>query len=166
MPDNAFERIAAAVDPPMVIVTARVGDEADGCLVGFSTQCSIDPPRYLVCLSKANRTYEIARHASLLVVHMIHDDAVGMWLAHLFGELTARETGEFSKLDMCAWEPGPEQTPVIAGCDWFAGPIRTRVDLGDHVGYSLDVTTGKTSADREAYLGYTRVRGLDAGNPA
>jgi len=161
--DSAFERIAAAVDPPMVIVTARAGDEIDGCLVGFSTQCSIEPTRYLVCLSKANRTYDIARNASVLVVHMLHDDPVGMWLARLFGETSAYET---DKLSMCAWEEGPEGTPVVAGCDWFAGPIRNRVDLGDHVGYTLDVTDGKTNSSREPYLGYAGVRDLDAGNPA
>jgi flavin reductase (DIM6/NTAB) family NADH-FMN oxidoreductase RutF len=161
--DSAFERIAAAVDPPMVIVTARAGDDIDGCLVGFSTQCSIDPARYLVCLSKTNRTYEIARNASVLVVHMLHDDPVGMWLARLFGEVTAHEV---DKLSMCAWEEGPEGTPVIASCDWFAGPICNRVDLGDHVGYSLDVSAGNTSAAREPYLGYSSVRDLDAGNPA
>jgi flavin reductase (DIM6/NTAB) family NADH-FMN oxidoreductase RutF len=166
MADSAFERIAAAVDPPMMIVTARAGHDIDGCLVGFSTQCSIEPTRYLVCLSKANRTYEIARNASVLVVHMLHDDAVGMWLARLFGEVTEREPGALKKLEMCAWEPGPDETPVIAGCDWFSGPIRNRVDLGDHVGYSLDVNAGKTSAAREPYLGYSSVRHLDAGNPA
>ena len=163
MADSAFERIAAAVDPPMVIVTARAGDESDGCLVGFSTQCSIEPARYLVCLSKANRTYEIASNATTLVVHMLHDDPVGMWLARLFGEVSAYET---DKLSMCAWEEGPVGTPVVAGCDWFAGPIRSRVDLGDHVGYTLDVTDGKTNSSREPYLGYARVRDLDAGNPA
>ena len=61
---EAFDRITATLDTPMVIVTARAGDEIDGCLVGFSTQCSIDPAHYLVCLSTNNRTYEIARSAS------------------------------------------------------------------------------------------------------
>jgi flavin reductase (DIM6/NTAB) family NADH-FMN oxidoreductase RutF len=161
--DGAFERIAAAVDPPMVIVTARAGDEIDGCLVGFSTQCSIEPKRYLVCLSKANRTYDIASNASALVVHMLHDDPVGMWLARLFGEVSAYET---DKLGMCAWEEGLDGTPVIAGCDWFGGRILERVDLGDHVGHILEVSDGKTSSSRESYLGYAAVRDLDAGNPA
>jgi flavin reductase (DIM6/NTAB) family NADH-FMN oxidoreductase RutF len=160
--DGAYERIAAAVDPPMVIVTARSGDDIDGCLVGFSTQCSIEPTRHLVCLSKANRTYDIASGATSLVVHMLHDDPVGMWLARLFGEVSAYET---DKLGMCAWEEGVEGTPVIAGCDWFAGAIIERFDLGDHVAFALDVGAGDTNASREPYLGYARVRDLDAGNP-
>ena len=68
----AFDRLAASAETPMVIVTARAGDEADGCLVGFSTQCSIDPLRYLVCLSTANETYRITRNSTTLVVHPLH----------------------------------------------------------------------------------------------
>jgi flavin reductase (DIM6/NTAB) family NADH-FMN oxidoreductase RutF len=93
---------------------------------------------------------------------MVHDDPVGLWLARLFGEVTAYET---DKLSMCAWEPGPDGTPVIAGCDWFAGPIRNRVDLGDHVAYSLDVAVGRASPDHQPYLGYSAVQDLDPGNP-
>lgn len=37
----------AELDYPMLIVTTRSGGELDGCLVGFSTQCSIDPARFL-----------------------------------------------------------------------------------------------------------------------
>ena len=82
---DAFEQIAATLSSPMIIVTTRAGDEVDGCLVGFSTQCSIDPTRYLVCLSKRNNTYRIARAASTLVVHMLHDDDDDRALARLFG---------------------------------------------------------------------------------
>jgi len=160
---SAFDTIAAAVNPPMVVVTARADDEMDGCLVGFSTQCSIDPTRYLVCLSKANRTYEIACEATNLVVHLLPDNAIGLWLARIFGELTADAA---DKLSMCAWGPGPNGAPVIASCDWFGGAILDRVDLGDHVGFVLDVDSGNATRVTDAYLGYSSVRSLEAGNPA
>ena len=96
MGGNAFDRIAATIDPPMVIVTTRAGDEMDGCLVGFSTQCSIDPLRYLVGLSVTNRTYELAMRASTLVVHVLHD-AVGPPLASLFGEEDRGDTDKFAR---------------------------------------------------------------------
>lgn len=163
MASDAFDRIAATVDTPMVIVTARAGDEMDGCLVGFSTQCSIDPAHYLVCLSKLNRTYEIARGASTLVVHMLHDDGRDRSLARLFGEHTARDV---DKLAECDWEPGPDRVPVFPSCDWFGGPIIGRVDLGDHVGFTLLVQEGRAMRTEERYLGLADVRDLNAGNPA
>ncbi len=160
---DAFDRIAATIDPPMVIVTTRAGDETDGCLAGFSTQCSIDPLNFLVCLSTANRTYEIARRASTLVVHMLHDDAPDRSLARLFGEETGRDV---DKLAACQCKPGPDGVPVIESCDWFGGPIVSRVNLGDHVGFALDVRFGKAVRTAEPYLGLDAVRDFDAGNPA
>ena len=162
MAGSAFDRITGAVDPPMVVVTARVGEAMDGCLVGFSTQCSIDPQRYLVCLSKTNATYEIADNASTLIVHLLPDNAIGMWLARIFGEITAHAA---DKLSMCAWGPGLDGAPVIASCDWFVGPITSKIDLGDHVGFVLDIATGNANRVTDAYLGYASVRDLEAGNP-
>ncbi len=56
--------------------------------MGFATQCSIDPPRFLVCLSKANHTYRVAHEADTLGVHFVPTDAES--LAELFGG----ETGD------------------------------------------------------------------------
>ena len=87
MKPTAFERLMGGLDHPMVVVTAASRRAIGGCLVGFSTQCSLDPPRYCVFLSKANHTYEVARKAGHLMVHFLdhrqHD------LAALFGEHSA-----------------------------------------------------------------------------
>jgi flavin reductase (DIM6/NTAB) family NADH-FMN oxidoreductase RutF len=161
-PATAFDRIAATIETPMVIVTTRAGDRVDGCLVGFSTQCSIEPPRYLVCLSIANRTYDLARAASTLVVHPLHKAPSDRALARLFGE----ETGyEVDKLSRCDWEPGPDGVPVITGLDWFAGRVHGRTEFGDHVGFVIDIFDGDASRADEQSLAFTDVRDLDAGNP-
>ena len=96
-----FEELVATLDPPMFVVTARAGDERDGCLVGFATQCSIDPPRFFVCLSEKNRTFAgrvLARHHDL-------GDHVGFVLAVVDAELVAEGTrlGMQSVLDL---DPG------------------------------------------------------------
>lgn len=160
--DSPYQRLAEAVNTPMYVVTAASGDERAGCLVGFSVQCGIDPLRHLVCLSKANRTFEVACRADWLVVHALHRG--DRHVASLFGEVTDRDIDKFG---CCAWHPGPGGTPVIDGCDWFAGRIVDRVDLGDHQGFVLAVTDD-ASAERadEPRLGFQDVRDLEAGNPA
>jgi flavin reductase (DIM6/NTAB) family NADH-FMN oxidoreductase RutF len=163
MTDSAFDRISATLTTPMIIVTVGARGDRDGCLVGFSTQCSIDPVRYLVCLSKANRTAAIASDADSLVVHMLHDSPADRDLARRFGELTSNEV---DKLADCDWKVGPGDAPVLSGCDWFAGSICDRVDLGDHVGFVLEVAGGDAPRTDEPYLDYVAVRNLDAGNPA
>ena len=52
-------------------IPAAASGERDGCVVGFTTQCSIDPPLFLVCLSDKNRTWRIAQEAESLAVHAV-----------------------------------------------------------------------------------------------
>ena len=147
----------------MVIVTARAREQADGCLVGFSTQCSIDPLHFLVCLSKANRTLAIALESSTLVVHLLHATQRDNDLARLFGGQTGYDV---DKLQRCRWSPGPDAVPVLDGCDWLGGLIVEHFDLGDHVGFLVAVNAGSGEHLDEPWLTYAHVRDLDPGNPA
>ena len=46
----------------MFILTVVGADgERDGCLIGFATQCSIKPQRFITCISKENRTFDAVR---------------------------------------------------------------------------------------------------------
>ena len=56
--------------------------------------------------------------------------------------------------------------PTLTTCDWFAGRILDRVDLGDHVGFVLEITGGNATRADEPWLDFVQVRDLDAGNPA
>ena len=73
MDPETFEPFTSGLTYPMYVLTVPAVAEARpaGCLVGFATQASIDPPRMLVCLSVANHTYPVAREASLLAVHVL-----------------------------------------------------------------------------------------------
>ncbi len=137
MTNDAFAALVEVTDAAMIVVTVAVGGDRDGCLVGFHAQCSIDPPRYAVWLSVANRTFELAERASHLGVHVLgsgdHD------LAALFGG----ETGdEVDKLDRCDWAPGPGGAPLLPRCPArFAGRVVERgsiEDGGDHVRFVLE----------------------------
>ena len=57
---DVFDALMADVDPVMIIVTTASDGVRAGCLVGFHTQCGIDPVEYAVWLSKANHTYDLA----------------------------------------------------------------------------------------------------------
>jgi flavin reductase (DIM6/NTAB) family NADH-FMN oxidoreductase RutF len=157
---RAFHRIVAELDYPMIVATTAAGADMDGCLVGFSTQCSIRPPRYAVFLSKKNRTAEVAARAEIIVVHVLRPGDKP--IARLFGE----ETGdEVPKLAQCSWRPGPGGVPVIDDCDWFAGRILQRVDVGDHVLHLLDVIDeGDATRTDRGQLGFQAVRDLKAGH--
>lgn len=129
-----FDDLTGRLDYSMFVVTATDGQRRAGCLVGFATQCSIDPPRFLVCLSRANHTFSVAEAAGVLVVHPLAADQFD--LARLFGESTGETVDKFAA---CSWRPGPSGAPVLMDCaDWFAGRILGRFDAGDHVGFWLE----------------------------
>ena len=117
----------------MYIVTAAAGDRRAGCLVGFGSQCGIDPPRFMVWLSKRNKTYEVACSTSTLAVHIPR--AKDHALAELFGGETGWERDKFAEVP---WHPGPDGVPLLDDCDqWFVGRILSRHDTGDHEGFLL-----------------------------
>ena len=136
---SEFERLMAQLDYSLLIVTVASGGERSGCLVGFSSQVSIDPPRFLICLSVKNRTFEVAQQADVLLVHFVPEQAEE--LAVLFGGETGDETDKFSR---CEWRVGPDGAPVLGGLeDWFAGRILQRLDFGDHWGFLLEPVDGE-----------------------
>ena len=158
-----FQKLVGQLDYPLFIATVAAGGERDGCLIGFATQCSIDPPRFLVCLSVKNRTTRIARRAPVLAVHALRKEQHD--LAELFGGHTEDEG--IDKFTSVAWSEGPGGAPVLDGCDWFAGRVIARHDdLGDHEGFVLDVRAAADDAPSDAQLGYQDVQDVDAGHRA
>jgi flavin reductase (DIM6/NTAB) family NADH-FMN oxidoreductase RutF len=158
---TAFHAFVTALDHSMLIVTTAAGEERDGCLVGFHTQTSIDPPRLLVCLSDKNRTYRLARDSDVLVVHLVPADAPD--LAVHFGH----ETGdEVDKLADVAWHPGPGGAPVIERCrNWIAGEVLERFAFGDHVGFLLEPIAGEAD-ENERGLRMAETPKMDPGHEA
>lgn len=157
---SPFDNVVCELDYPMLVVTVAAGDERDGCLVGFSTQCSIDPARYAVFVSKTNRTAAVAARTDTMIVHFLRqgDGAI----ARLFGEESGDEVDKFEHVECHA---GPGGTPVLDACDWFAGRVVDRIDVGDHVLHLLDVGAEGDARFAGAHqLGFQSVRGLDAGH--
>lgn len=130
---SSFLKLAGSLDYPLFIATASDGRRREGCVIGFATQSSFDPPRFLACLSRENRTYRLALGVDALAVHLVPRSQAA--LARLFGG----ETGdEIDKFERCAWHEGPRGLPILDDCpSWLAGEILARHDLGDHVGFLL-----------------------------
>jgi len=154
---DAFEGLVGELEYPMFIVTAP---GPLGCLVGFTTQCSMNPPRFIVCLSHKNRTFRKGRDAPALGVHAVPADADD--LAELFGGETQDATDKFART---RWWEGPEGVPVVERCqNWFVGRVIGRFDAGDHDAFVLEPIAGE-SADQEEFT-FHRAKRIDAGHEA
>jgi flavin reductase (DIM6/NTAB) family NADH-FMN oxidoreductase RutF len=159
--EQTFQRLVAQLDYPMFIATVAAGGERAGCLIGFATQCSIHPPRFLAGISDKNRTFRVAQGAKSMAVHLVPEAAAG--LAELFGGETGDDVDKFER---CAWRPGPDDVPLLDDCpNRFVGAIIERVDFGDHVGLVLE----PFYADEEeasGQLGFHRAKRIDPGHEA
>jgi flavin reductase (DIM6/NTAB) family NADH-FMN oxidoreductase RutF len=159
---EAIGELVARADPPLYVVTTVAAGERAGCVVGFATQASIDPARFLVAISKANRTWRVAEAASHVAVHLFGQER--MEIVDLFGG----ETGdEVDKFEQCDWTEGDDGVPVLDGAvAWFIGRIIGRFDFGDHVGHLLDPVSGGSVKASPAAVTLHDADDLEPGHPA
>jgi flavin reductase (DIM6/NTAB) family NADH-FMN oxidoreductase RutF len=122
------------VDYPFYVVTVRSADAAmSGCLAGFVSQCSIDPPNFLVCISKANHTFPVAERSTAMGLHLLGDHQVDV--AQLFGEETGDVVDKFAAVD---WRLGWTGAPLLAESSVsLEGRILGHFSVGDHEAFLL-----------------------------
>jgi flavin reductase (DIM6/NTAB) family NADH-FMN oxidoreductase RutF len=150
------------VDYPFYVVTVRSETaEMSGCLAGFVTQCSIDPPNFLVCISKLNHTLAVAEQASGMGLHLLGSDQVD--LARLFGEETGDQVDKFASVD---WRLGPTGAPLLVeSAVSMEGQILGHFSVGDHEAF---LVRGERAVSGE-HRGLLTIRGaprLHPGHPA
>ena len=122
------------IDYTYYVVTVRAPDaEMSGCLAGFVTQCSIDPPNFLVCISKVNRTLGVAERASGMGLHLLGPGSVN--LARLFGEETGDLVDKFTSVD---WRLGSTGAPLLVDAAVsMEGQVLGHFSVGDHEAFLI-----------------------------
>lgn len=159
---QTVEALVAELDYPMLIVTAAAEGRRAGCLVGFSTQCSIDPLRFLVCISHRNATYRVAKGASHLGVHFLTRDDRS--LSELFGEQTGDRIDKFSQ---CNWAEGPHGVPVVrTGAGHYIAAVLARREVGDHDAFLLEPISAVSYPGRGGQMGFQDVKEMEPGHEA
>jgi flavin reductase (DIM6/NTAB) family NADH-FMN oxidoreductase RutF len=125
-----FDRI----DYPYYVVTVRSPEgEMSGCLAGFVTQCSIEPPNFLTCISRVNHTLGIAERAPGMGLHLLGSDQVD--LARLFGEETGDVVDKFASVD---WRLGSTGAPLLVeAAVSMEGQVLGHFSVGDHEAFLI-----------------------------
>ena len=161
-PSPLEAQLTSQLDGPLVVVTVTNGRARGGCVVGFHSQCSIEPGRFAVWLSKANHTYRVALQAERFAVHFLTES--DLEVAELFGTTTSDEVDKFAA---CAWQPGDGGVPLLAACpNRFVGRRVALLDEGsDHVCVVLEpIEVASEGGFRP--LRHSHVAELVAGHPA
>lgn len=149
------------LDYSMLIVTTQHEGLRSGCLVGFSTQTSIDPWRMLICLSRSNMTTRVVAQAGMVVVHWLGREQVKM--ARLFGEHTDESLDKFAR---CQWREDERGLPILTDCPaWLVGEVVSIDDGGDHAGFLIAAVAAGRHRDAEP-LTIAALPDLDPGHDA
>ena len=159
----ALEAWERKTDIPLAIVTVTSGAERSGCVVGYWARCSIDPPHFLVCISKQNHTFGVAMSAERLALHLIPKASTE--IVWLFGSETGDEIDKFAH---CEWKPGPGEVPILAACpSYLICHVLDRIDVGDHVALLAAPDHVEVGAEQDAFTQRdASSHGIEPGHPA
>jgi flavin reductase (DIM6/NTAB) family NADH-FMN oxidoreductase RutF len=158
--ETASAAFTAAVDYPLYVVTACAEGELSGCLAGFVTQASIDPVRFLICVSKVNHTYGVARRSEGLGLHLLGSGQRD--IASLFGE---RSGDQIEKFESIAWSRGATGVPILSECAaWIEGTVVDRMNGGDHEAFLVTITAGGEGTQAGRFM-RTDAKDFVAGHP-
>lgn len=157
---ESFDALVGSADPAMIVVTTSAAGEDAGCMVGFHTQCSIEPRRYAVWLSKANHTYRVALRADHAAVHFLTADDRD--LATLFGSVSGDDADKFTR---CEWTRHDSGVPLLDRCPnrIVASRVALLDEGSDHVCLVLEPVEASSAGDFDP-LRLTRVEDLDPGH--
>jgi flavin reductase (DIM6/NTAB) family NADH-FMN oxidoreductase RutF len=150
------------VDYPYYVVTVRSTDaDMSGCLAGFVTQCSIDPPNFLVCISKANHTFGIAQRSPGIGLHLLGADQIA--LARLFGEETGDTLDKFASVD---WRLGATGAPLLVdSAVSLEGRVLGHFSVGDHEAFLIRGVRA-VSGGHDGLLTHRGAPAMRPGHPA
>jgi flavin reductase (DIM6/NTAB) family NADH-FMN oxidoreductase RutF len=159
---TSFDDLMGVMDGALVVVTTAVDDQLGGCLIGFHSQCSIDPPRYALWLSRANHTYRVAVFATHFAVHVLGPDDEEV--AEHWGTLSGDTTDKFADV---GWTRGPGDVPLLDACPRrFVARRLTMLDDGsDHVCFVVEPVEARGETDRPP-LRLSAMDGVEPGHPA
>lgn len=163
--------IVELANPAMVVVTGRYAGESVGCLVGFHSQVSIEPPRWGVWISKANHSHDVLVRATSLAVHVLGQDQHD--LAAHFGGLTGDDVDKFVDVALDppdTWPHGPadERPPLLRACPTRIVGWRRAVltDDTDHSCIVIEPVTVAIAPDGTTPLRYRAADDIEPGHPA
>jgi len=150
------------VDYPYYVVTVRTPDgDMSGCLAGFVTQCSIDPPQFLVCISKVNHTLAVADRSPSMGLHLLGGDQLA--LARVFGEETGDLVDKFASVD---WRLGATGAPLLVdSAVSLEGQVLGHFPVGDHEAFLIRGVRA-VSGGHDGLLTHRSSPPLQPGHPA
>ena len=130
----------------LYVLTARCGDQFNGCIINTLAQVTSSPNRVSVTVNKGNFTEYMIRSSGRFNVSMIDESADFSLFTH-FGFQSGRWCNKFYDFPLKKAENG---LPFVekGTCAYVCCEVVQTVDLGTHTMFIADVTGGEVISDK------------------
>lgn len=150
----------------LYVVTARDGDQRNGCLVNTFVQVAEQPCVVSISLNKKNLTHDIIRRSRKFAVQVLDRDTPLQFL----GRFGFRSGREFDKFEGIQWRDGTTGSPVVLDhtIASFEVEVTGSVDCGTHTLFigNTKVSVNLKPGEPLTYAYYHEVKGGKTGRNA
>lgn len=148
---NEYKNVAQYLASGIGIVTIRSGSEINGMTATAICSASLEPPLFLVCISKGWRTHEFISTEKIFSVNFLAEGQ--QEISELFGNPNPRKVEQLSAIS----RPSPTNgCPVIEGCLGYIDCEAVSIyDAADHSIFLGKVTAGEVLSKAKPLLHFT-----------
>lgn len=123
----------------LFILTAKMGDKDNGCIINTVQQVTSDPNRISITVNKANYTHDMITESGVFTVATISQEAK-FDLFTRFGFQSGRDTDKFDGFANVATGENGVKYITEGTNSYLSGKVVQTVDLGTHTMFIADVT--------------------------
>ena len=126
----------------LFVLTTRVGEKDNGCIINTAMQVTTDPNRIIITVNKSNYTHDLVAQAGVFTLSVLSEKAPFSTFPR-FGFQSGRDVDKFAGFEdqVVRGENGVYR--VTAGTSaWLSCKVVSTLDLGTHTLFLADVVDG------------------------
>ena len=132
----------------LFVLTTRVGEKDNGCIINTAMQVTTDPNRIIITVNKSNYTHDLVAQAGVFTLSVLSEKAAFSTFQR-FGFQSGRDVDKFAGFEAETVRGDNGILRVTKGvCAWLSAKVVSTLDLGTHTLFLADVEDGDVlSAD-------------------
>ena len=120
----------------LFLLTARAGEQDNGCIINTAIQCANDPQRLSICVINRNHTCGMIRESGRFNISVL-SESTPFAVFRQFGMQSGRDVYKFAESEVHRLENGLRYDPNASAV--FACKVVSSADLGSHTLFVAEV---------------------------
>jgi flavin reductase (DIM6/NTAB) family NADH-FMN oxidoreductase RutF/rubredoxin len=126
----------------LFVLTARLGEKDNGCIINTATQVTATPNRIAITVNKANYTHDMIQATGIFTLSVLSEQA-DFPLFQRFGFQSGRDVDKFAGFEDHVVRGENGVLRVTQGVSaWLSCKVTSTLDLGTHTMFLADVEDG------------------------